>query len=252
MFANEVARFSFNHRPCYFVSQKSTSMSRIKASNFAFLKDLQQHNNRDWFNENKARYEAARENVAEFAEALMKRIGETDVLETESGKKSMFRIYRDVRFSKNKLPYKTTLSGRFRREGIMRRGGYYYHFSPDENMIGGGFYGIEKDDLKRVRQELAADGDTLRNIMAAPDFVTQFGVMQGEKLKTAPKGYDKEHENIDLLRYKQFYVKRNFTEKEVTSANFIDEAAAAMLALRPFFDYFTDILTTDANGELIV
>ena len=76
--------------------------------------------------------------------------------------------------------------------------------------------------------------------------------MKGERLKTAPKGYPKDHEHIDLLRYKQFYAGRNFTQAQVTSANFLDEAHAVLLALRPFFDYFTDVLTTNANGELIV
>lgn len=227
-------------------------MARIQSKTYTFLKELNQNNNRDWFNDNKVRYEAARDNIAEFAQALMDRLAKDDFLETASGKKAMFRIYRDVRFSKDKLPYKTSLSGRFKREGKLRRGGYYFHFSPNDNMIGGGFYGIEKHDLKRMREELAIDGDTLRDIIADPIFVTQFGVLKGEKLKTAPKGYPKDHENIDLLRYKQFYAARNFSQQEVTSKSFIDEAHAAYLALRPFFDYFSDVLTTNANGELII
>jgi uncharacterized protein (TIGR02453 family) len=227
-------------------------VSRIQQTTFDFLKDLSAHNDRDWFADNKPRYEAARDNVAEFADALLQRLGASDELETVSGKKSMFRIYRDVRFSKNKSPYKTSLSGSFRRAGKLRRGGYYFHLSPGDNLIGGGFYGIEKDDLKRVRQEFDQDGETMRKLMHAPEFMAQFGSMQGEQLKTAPQGYPKDHPNIDLLRYKQFYAGRQFSEREVLSANFLDEAAAALLALRPFFDYFSEILTTDANGELIV
>lgn len=227
-------------------------MAQIKKASIAFLKELQNNNNREWFAENKARYEAARANIAEFADALMARISETDVLETESGKKSMFRIYRDVRFSKNKDPYKTSHSGQFKREGKLRRGGYYYHFSPTEMMVGGGFYGIEKDDLKRVREELAADAEPMRAIIADKDFQRIYGAMRGEQLKTAPKGFDKTHPDIDLLRYKQFYAIRNFTEKEVLSSEFVDLAAETHLHLRPFFDYFTEVLTTNTNGELIV
>jgi len=230
-------------------------MSRIKKSTLTFLKDLSKNNDREWFKENKTRYEAGRENVAEFAHVLLSRMNETDVLSTENGKKSLFRIYRDVRFSKNKDPYKTNYAGQFVRDGKLRRGGYYYNISPVgewRSFIGGGFYGMEKDDLKRMREELAVDASELRAIIADKDFVRIFGKLQGEQLKTAPRGYAKDHENIDLLRYKQFYAGRNFTDKEVLSENFIDQAHEAMLALRPFFDHFTEVLTTDANGELVV
>lgn len=227
-------------------------MARIQQQTFDFLKDLSAHNDRDWFSDNKSRYEAARDNVAEFADALLQRLSGSDELETVSGKKAMFRIYRDVRFSKNKSPYKTSLSGRFRRAGKLRRGGYYFHLSPGDNLIGGGFYGIEKDDLKRVRQEFDQDGESMRRIMSDPEFVAQFGQMQGEQLKKAPQGYPKDHPNIDLLRYKQFYAGRQFTQKEVLSPDFLDRATESLVALRPFFDYFSEVLTTDANGELIV
>lgn len=235
-------------------------MARIKKSTLTFLKQLSKNNNRDWFNERKPRYEAARDNMAEFADALLERMRESDVLVEESGKKSLSRIYRDIRFSKNKLPYKNNLAGGFTRDGKLRRGGYYYHIVPegaaggwtDMSLVGGGFFGIERDDLKRIREELAINADDMREILADPDFVRVFGEMRGDRLKTAPQGYPKDHQNIDLLRFKQFYVFRNFTDKEVTSSEFLDLSHEAMLTLRPFFDYFTDVLTTDANGEVIV
>lgn len=230
-------------------------MSRIKKSTLTFLKQLAKNNDREWFADNKDKYEAGRENVAEFAQALLDRVSETDVLATESGKKSLFRIYRDVRFSKNKDPYKTNFAGQFVRDGKLRRGGYYYNISPTgdwRSMVGGGFYGIEKDDLKRMREELAVDASELRAIIADKDFVRVFGELQGEQLKTAPQGYPKDHKNIDLLRYKQFYVARDFSDEEILSADFLDMAHEATLTLRPFFDFFTEVLTTDANGELIV
>ncbi|SEQ45849.1 DUF2461 domain-containing protein [Neolewinella agarilytica] len=235
-------------------------MSIIKKSTLTFLKKLAQNNNRDWFQENKKLYEAARENTAEFADALLEKLRESDVLETMNGKKSLYRIYRDVRFSKNKMPYKTNFAGGFTRDGKLRRGGYYFHLTPDGtqsdfiggSMVGGGFYGMETHDLKRIREELAVDAAPLREIMADKDFQRIFGDMRGEKLKTAPRGYDKNHPDIDLLNHKQFYAFRSFSDKEVTSAGFLDQAHEAMLALRPFFDYFSDVLTTDANGEVIV
>lgn len=230
-------------------------MSQIKKSTLTFLRQLASNNNREWFADHKKAYEAGRENVAEFAQALLEQLSKTDVLATESGKKSMFRIYRDVRFSKDKDPYKTNFAGQFVRDGKSRRGGYYYNISPTgdwRSMIGGGFYGIEKDDLKRMREELAVDASELRELMAGKDFVRIFGEMQGERLKTAPQGYPKDHPNIDLLRYKQFYAARDFSDAEVLSAEFVDLALESMLALRPFFDYFSEVLTTDANGESVL
>ncbi|TXF88329.1 DUF2461 domain-containing protein [Neolewinella aurantiaca] len=230
-------------------------MAIIKKSTLSFLNQLAKNNDREWFKENKDKYEAGRENVAEFAQALLDRLSETDVLATENGKKSMFRIYRDVRFSKNKDPYKTNFAGQFVRDGKLRRGGYYYNISPVgdwRSFIGGGFYGMEKHDLKRMREELAIDATELREIINDKDFVRIFGTLQGEQLKTAPRGYDKDHKNIDLLRYKQFYAGRDFTDEEVLSDGFLDMAHEATLTLRPFFDFFTEVLTTDANGELIV
>lgn len=223
-------------------------MSRINKSTFTFLRQLAANNDRTWFEEHREAYDAARENVAAFAQELLDRLGKTDVLSTESGKKSLFRIYRDVRFSKNKLPYKTNIAGSFTRDGRQRRGGYYFSLSPTENIVGGGFYGMERDDLKRVREELGADAGAMRDVLSAEPFGRLYGTLRGEQLKTAPQGYPRDHPNIDLLRYKQFYASREFTEREVLSAEFTDLAEEALLGLRPFFDYFSEVLTTDANG----
>lgn len=231
---------------------KNNFMPSIDRSSLVFLSDLALNNNRPWFDANKNRYEAARENIAAWADEVHRLLSRTDVLETPSGKKSLFRIYRDVRFSKNKAPYKTNISGQFVREGKLRRGGYYFSFSPTELVVGGGFYDIEKEDLKRIREEIAFDGARLRSIMRDPAFVATYGQMLGEQLKTAPQGYPKDHPEIELLRYKQFYAMRNFSLEEVLSESFAQQAADAFLCLRPFFDYFTEILTTDANGEPLV
>ena len=224
----------------------------IKKATLAFLRDLARHNDRDWFAEHKPRYEAARKNVGAYAGAVLGELSKSDVLSTESGKRSLFRIYRDVRFSKNKLPYKTNLGGSFTRDGRLRRGGYYFSIQPGgESVVGGGFYGIERDDLKRIREELARDGSEYRAIVADPAFIETFGEMQGERLKTAPSGYPRDHPNIDLLQPKQFYAVRTFSDAEVQRADFVEQSVAALLALRPFFDYFSEVLTTDGNGEVV-
>ena len=230
----------------------SNFAAMIEPATYTFLRQLAANNDRDWFAANKQRYEASRHNVAEFSDELIQRLKRTDLISTENGKKSLFRIYRDVRFSKNKDPYKTSIAGSYTRDGRARRGGYYFQFSPTENLVGGGFYGIERDDLQRIREELGADAGAMRAIIEAPAFRRLYGELRGERLKTSPRGYPNDHPAIDLLRYKQFYAGREFSEREVTSAGFIDLAEETLLGLRPFFDYFSEVLTTDANGQSLL
>lgn len=225
-------------------------MAQLLASNFSFLRDLKKNNNRDWFTENKERYEQEHAQIIDFADALLAKMNEHDQIETASGKKSLFRIYRDVRFSKDKSPYKTHWSGGFTRATKSLRGGYYFHIQPDgESFIGGGFWGPNKEDLQRIREEIATDASELREILTAPTFTSNFGEMRGEQLKTAPKGFDKEHPDVDLLRYKQFIFGRNFSDAEVLQPGFLDEVNRTFIAMRPFFDFMSDVLTTDSNGS---
>ncbi|MFM1878863.1 MAG: hypothetical protein RLZZ241_1729 [Bacteroidota bacterium] len=224
-------------------------MVSVKAENLDFLKELEANNNREWFTEHKKRYEHNLKDIVVFADALLAKMNEHDVLETPSGKKSLFRIYRDVRFSKDKSPYKTHWSGSFRRASQLRRGGYYFHIQPgNQSFIGGGFWNPNKEDLQRIREEIAADPAEIQEILADSMFKKTFGSLQGEQLKTAPKGFDKEHPAIELLRYKQFIFGRNFTDTEVLQPDFLDWANETFKAMRPFFDYMSDVLTTDSNG----
>lgn len=220
----------------------------IETSLFDFLHDLKENNHRDWFNDHKDRYVRAHERMIAFAEALMGRMSAHDHLVPMSGKQSLFRIYRDIRFSKDKTPYKTHFSGRMKRATKWLRGGYYYHIEPGASIIAGGFWGPNSADLKRIRQELAADAHLLRDIIADPTFVETFGELKGQQLKTAPLGFSRDHPNIDLLRYKQFLMIRNFSDREVMSDHFLDEAVQTYLNMRPLFDYMSEVLTTDENG----
>jgi len=220
----------------------------ISKSTLQFLKDLAKNNNRPWFTENKDRYVAAHENMIEFAEALIDEMSHHDNLVPMTGKKSLFRIYRDVRFSKDKSPYKSNFAGGLKRATKWLRGGYYYHIEPGESFVGGGFWAPNPADLKRVRDEIAADDKPLRKIIADPTFVKTFGTLKGDAVKTAPKGFAKDHPAIDLLRHKQFLVSHSFTEKEVTSPDFLKKLSQSFQNMRPFFDYMSDVLTTDSNG----
>jgi uncharacterized protein (TIGR02453 family) len=130
----------------------------------------------------------------------------------------------------------------------LRRGGYYFHIEPGNSFIGGGFWAPNPQDLKRIRDEIAFDAAPLRKILKSKSFITTFGELQGEQVKTAPKGFDINNEAIDLLRYKQFLLMKKFTDKEVLDPSFAKQAALAFKNMRPFFDYMSDILTTDING----
>jgi len=226
----------------------TTPIAIIPKSGFDFLNKLKKNNNRDWFNANKETYLKELQHIENFADALLAELNKEDMIETASGKKSLHRIYRDIRFSKEKTPYKTNWSGSFKRATKQRRGGYYFHIEAGNSFIAGGFWGPSPEDLKRVRDDIAYDATPLRKILKSKPFVSTFGTLLGEQVKTTPKGYDAENEGIDLLRYKQFLVKRSFTDKEVLSDSFLKETAQTFKNMRPFFDYMSEVLTTDMNG----
>jgi uncharacterized protein (TIGR02453 family) len=225
-------------------------MKNISKSNFQFLKDLTANNNRDWFQANKETYIKEHQSTIDFADAVLQKLSEHDNIETPSGKKSLFRIYRDVRFGKNKSPYKINWSGGFRRATKYLRGGYYFHIQPGNSFAAGGFWAPNPEDLRRIRDEIAFDDSGLKRIINSKNFVNAFGAMEGDQVKTAPKGFPRDHKAIELLRYKQFLVSKRFTDKEVLEDDFYLKVDETFRAMRPFFNYMSDVLTTDANGEL--
>lgn len=225
------------------------SNSLIEKETFNFLKNLKENNNKDWFDANKSDYLKQQEVMISFADGLLQRLNLHDVIETVSGKKSLHRIYRDTRFSKEKIPYKNNWSGGFTRATKERRGGYYFHIEPGNTFVGGGFFGPNAEDLKRVRYDISRDSNELRAILKSKEFKNTFGELQGEQLKTTPKGFNSDDEAIDLLRFKQFLLIKKFTDKEVLDPKFIDEVNATFKNMRPFFDYMSEVLTTDGNGN---
>lgn len=227
-------------------------MSQITKANFQFLKELKSNNNRDWFNANKDEYLIQHQNTIDFADALLTKLNTHDNIETLNGKKSLFRIYRDVRFSKDKSPYKTHWAGGFKRATKQLRGGYYFHIEPGNTMLGGGFWAPNKEDLQRIREDVVADSSELRKILNSKSFKETFGQLEGEQLKTCPKGFDKEHPDVDLLRFKQFIISFRFTDKEVLSDDFVNKVNHTFKKMRPFFDYMSESVTTDSNGVSIL
>lgn len=216
----------------------------IQPALLKFLRELKENNNRPWFNDNKPRFQELDKGMKSFGQALEEEMLKHDEVE---GVK-LYRIYRDVRFSKNKVPYKINRGGSFTRATKWRRGGYYFHIEPQGSFIAGGFWGPNKDDLKRVREEIAIDAESLRTIINDSNFKKYFGALAGAQLKTAPRGYPKDHESIDLLRYKQYLLIRNFTDEEVLAADFLEKLNQSFMNMRPFLDYMSEVLTTDENG----
>lgn len=221
---------------------------QITPSSFEFLKQLKKNNNREWFAKHKDRYTKELDGITRFADALLIEMNKHDVIENESGKKTLFRIYRDTRFSKEKTPYKTHWSGNLKRATKQRRGSYYFHIEPGNSFVGGGFWGPEPADLKRIREEIAYDAIEFHKILNSKIIKNTFGNLKGEQVQTAPKGFDSQHPEIKLLRYKQFILSRTFTDKEVMQPNFVKEVNDTFKKMRPFLNYMSDILTTDLNG----
>lgn len=219
----------------------------VESATVRFLKDLSKNNNREWFQAHKPQYEAALENIRQVRDDVVKSLSKKDMI--EDGR--VFRIYRDVRFSKDKAPYKNNFGIHFTRAGKERRGGYYLQIEPGNSFAGGGFWAPEPVDLKRMRDEFAYDDKTIRKIISNKTFIRYFGALQGDELKTAPSGYERDHPAIDLIRKKQFIISRRFSDKEVTDKNFIKEVTLSFEAMRPFFDYMSEVLQTDMNGELL-
>lgn len=223
-------------------------MAIIEKSTFKFLKDIRKNNNKPWFEKNKDRYLEMHQNMIAFAEALMSEMGKSDKLVPMTGKKSLFRIYRDVRFSKDKTPYKSHMAGRMRRDTDWLRGGYFYSISPGDTTLALGFWNPNPKDMKLIRDNIAQDDKPLRKILNSKKITNVFD-LHGQQLKTAPKGFPKDHPAVDLLRYKQFVLVKKFSDKEAMDIGFVKECVKTFKASRPFLDYMSEILTHDLNGE---
>lgn len=219
-------------------------MKNINPDIFTFYKDLDKNNNREWFESHKPRFKALESEVKDFNEIVKFGLEETDDIE----KVKMFRIYRDVRFSKNKTPYKTHFGVSFLRKKPNLRGSYYMHLTPQNSFIASGFWNPNPMDLLRIRKDLEMDAQELRDVITDFTFKKVWGELQGDVVKTSPKGFNIDHPNIDLIRHKQFLFIKRFDDKSVLSSDFQEEVIKSFSAIRPFFDLMTNVLTTDLNG----
>lgn len=213
---------------------------------FEFLNNLKENNNREWFAQYKAEYDSIVKENKVFFNKIYTELQEYDHLKGIH----IFRIYRDLRFSKDQsAPYKTNFGVGYSRSKPMLRGGYYIQLEPNNSFVGGGFWGPDTKDLLRIRKEFELNTTAIEKITSNETFIQYFGNIEGDAVKTAPRGFDKNHPAIDLIRKKQYVVMRKFTDQEVLSGSFQKEVVLTLLAMRPFFDYMSEVLTTDLNGE---
>lgn len=211
---------------------------------FKFLKDLNKNNDRVWFEKNKSRYLEAKQGFENFvANLLTEFIKFDEKLAGLDSKKLPFRIYRDVRFSKDKRPYKVNMGAGFSPNGkLVQEPGYYVHIEPgNKSFVAGGIYMPDTPNLAKVRQEIDYNGDKLNKILKEKNFKKLFGGFDDfDKLKTMPKGYAKDHPHIELLKLKSFIVTHNYSDKEVMNKKFVKTLAAHTKAIKPLVDFIRE------------
>jgi len=198
-----------------------------------FLTHLAENNNREWFQQNKNRYDESKQKILFLTEVLINEIRKFDSsVPFLQPADCMFRIFRDVRFSNDKRPYKTNF-GCFIAKGGRKsmNAGYYFHIEPDGSFIGGGVYMPPADTLKLLREYIAENGGELLSIINRPDFKYIYPEMYDDKLKTSPKGYAPDHEFIDLLRYKSFAFTHKLSNEEILGDKYIETTVEAFRKL---------------------
>jgi uncharacterized protein (TIGR02453 family) len=211
----------------------------LSKSTLSFLKDLSANNNREWFTENKARYEAAKSDFEKFIDALIPEIAAFDKsVAHNTAKSSVYRIYRDVRFSKDKSPYKTHLgayiTSAVKKSDVHLSAGYYIHIQDGASILAGGAYTPPTDWLSAIRQEIDYNTKEFKKIINGKEFKNYFGKIEGEKLSRPPKGYEAIHPEIELLKLKSFLVSHNLSNKELHSPDLLANSAKVFKTLYPF------------------
>jgi uncharacterized protein (TIGR02453 family) len=220
-------------------------MQSIPNNTIIFLKQLKLNNNRNWFNENKLEFQSIQIDVKKFAQEVKDELKLSDNIDNFK----IFRIYRDLRFSKDKTPYKTNIGMTFHRQKPQFRGGYYFEISAEDSFIAAGFWNPNKEDLLRIRKEIELDGDEFKRIINQKTIKDFWGDIKGNELKTSPKGFDSDHKHIDMIKKKQFIFVKKLKEKEILDLTFQKDLVNYYLSIRPFFDYMSEIITTNLNGE---
>jgi uncharacterized protein (TIGR02453 family) len=211
---------------------------------FDFLSGLEKHNNKPWFEENRAAYELARVRFESFVDGLILAYGGREDFGGITAKDCVMRIYRDTRFSKDKSPYKTNMGATIAPGGKKSsRLGYHLHLQPlGQSLIAGGLYMPGPEQLARFRKAIDQDAAPFKAILGEKEFQKYFGDLEGEKVKSVPQGYSREHPEIELLRFKQVVVVHRLSDETVLSEKFGTHTIKVFTAMKPFLDYLNMIL----------
>ena len=213
-----------------------------------FLTNLKANNNRPWFEENKSWFKECQANFTEMVAMIIEQLAKVDPdIGLLEAKRCVFRIYRDVRFSKDKSPYKTNFGAWINRGGKQSpTAGYYFQLSPGDSFIGGGLYHPESRQLALIRQEVDYNGKELINILNS-ERVSQYypGLWDGDRLKRPPKGYDPDNEFINILKNKSFVAMHALADSEIKKDGLETRVAETMIALQPFIDYLNTAISDE-------
>jgi len=222
----------------------------LSINSLQFLDDLKANNNRDWFLDNKKRYEVFKKDYQKLVSDFLDEMKPLDPsLEMLEVKHCTFRINRDIRFSKDKSPYKAHL-GIWLSSGVKgwNRSGYYVHIEKGNSFIAGGFYCPEAEDLKKVRKEIAYFYEDLEEILNDKNFKKEFGDFDRNEsniLKTPPRGYEKDHPAIEFLKLKSFETTHKYDIEEVLKKDFVEKMSKKLLVLKPLNDFINRALTSE-------
>ncbi|MEN8118715.1 MAG: DUF2461 domain-containing protein [Bacteroidota bacterium] len=210
-----------------------------------FLKKLKENNNRDWFNDHKKEFVELKEQFEILINQLIPKIKQLDGFNGSlSAKDCIFRIYRDVRFSKNKQPYKTHF-GAYLADGGRKSpfAGYYVHIEPEGSFAGGGVYHPESAVLKELRYEIMDKTDEFKDIISTPGFKKVYPEIYGEKLKSAPRGFPKDFKDIELLKLKSYALVHTIDDDMIKSPDFVDYLLNLYKTAKPFNSFFNKVIS---------
>lgn len=215
----------------------------MQSSTLQFLRTLEKNNNREWFNENKTTYQEAQQDVISFVEKLIEEMSAFDEeIGKADAKKSLFRIYRDTRFSKDKLPYKTNFGASLGMGKGSQKAGYYLHIEPGKSFLAGGIYMPESSVLKEIRKEISAFGEEFLTIVEKDEFRNYFrGLSVEDKLKKVPQGFEKDDKMAEFLKLKHYIVTHPVSDEQLLNENAAKEFAKIYKAMKPLNDFLNAI-----------
>ena len=221
------------------MTKQPASKAQFTAPTLAFMRDLVQNNNREWFQANRPRYDAAKAELCGVTERVLVGLSQFEPLANTLVKDCIFRINRDIRFSKDKAPYKSNLAFAIGPGG--RQSGridYYVHIQPDnQSFLGAGMWQPTPPNLAKFRQEIDYNVQELKDIIDADEFRDYFPEASGEVMKTSPKGYSADHPEIELLRRRELFFMHRYTDKDVLKVGFADEIIRGCRIIKPYCDW---------------